>query len=221
MRPLLGFTLLNVAFAGALKEAVYEEHHVSLKGREAALQNVSATSGATQAGKISGMYLVEFADGHVSSHLPKTSATLLILVKDNISFYASLHTNGIMTTARMGLNYSLFQGASFRINDIARENNHASRIAAMPTVKQMWPLRNYSIPDIQRKNVMFNVNGTVTSIEDASNPEADAASRKDTYSPHVMTQVDRLRAKGSTFMAPPNPHPTNSLICWTCLAKEE
>lgn len=142
----------------------------------------------------------------------RPSGTLLTLVKDNTSFYASLHTNGIMTTARMGLNYSLFQGASFRINDIARENNHVSRIAAMPTVKQMWPLRNYSIPDIQRKNVMFNVNGTITSIEDVSNFGADDASRKDAYSPHVMTQVDRLRARGSTLMAPPNPHPPNFCV---------
>lgn len=223
MRRILGFVLLTVAFAGALKDAVDEEHHVFLKGREAALQNVSATSGAmiTQAGIISGMYLVEFADGHVSSHLPKASGTLLMLVKDNTSFYASLHTNGIMTTARMGLNYSLFQGASFRINDIARENNHASRIAAMPTVKQMWPLRNYSIPDIQRKNVMFNANGTITSIEDASNSGADDASRKDTYSPHVMTQVDRLRAKGSTLIAPPLPHTPSFciLLDMTCEGK--
>lgn len=122
----------------------------------------------------------------------------------------------------MGLNYSLFQGASFWINEIARENKHASKIAAMPTVKQMWPLRNYSIPDIQRKNVMFNVNGTITSVEDASDFGAIDAFRKDTYSPHVMTQIDRLRAKGSTFVAPPNPHyPQNFAFFWTGLVKQQ
>lgn len=203
MRPILGFVLLSAAFAGALTPNVREEHHAFLKGREATLQNISATNGSTQAAEIiSGMYLVEFADGHVSSDLHKANGILLTLVQDNTSFYASLHTNGIMTTARMGLNYSLFQGASFRINDFARENNHASRIAAMPAVKQMWPLRNYSIPDIQHKNVMFNPNGTITSIEDPTIMEADASSRKDTYSTHVMTQVDRLRAEGSMSIFP-------------------
>lgn len=219
MRPILGLALLNAALAGAFKPDAREEQHAFVQGREATFQNVSAASGSAQAaGIISGMYLVEFADGHVSSHLPKTPVTVLTMVKDNTSFYANLETNGIMTTARMGLNYSLFQGASFRINDIARENNHASRIAAMPAVKQMWPLRNYSVPDIQRKNVMFNPNGTITSVEDPTNLGAEASSRKDKYSTHVMTQVDRLRAEGSTSTVP-SLHQV-PFFYWTYFAEE-
>lgn len=121
------------------------------------------------------------------------------MVKDNTSFYTSLHSNGIMTTPRMGLNYSLFRGASFRINDIVREHNHASMIAAMSAVKQMWPLSNYTIPEIQRKNAMPNPNGTITRLEYTHNYDEDAASKKDTLSTHVMTQVDKLRAEGSMF----------------------
>ncbi|KAJ4423842.1 hypothetical protein N0V82_001426 [Gnomoniopsis sp. IMI 355080] len=121
-------------------------------------------------------------------------ANSLTLIKDNTSFYTSLHAGGIMTTPRMGLNYSLFRGASFEINDISLELNHVSKIAAMSTVKQMWPLRNYTIPEIQRRNTMLKPNGTISHI--GGNPQFDDASKKDTFSTHAMTQVDKLRAEG-------------------------
>lgn len=80
MRLILIFELLNAALAGALKDAVHEKHHAFLKGRETTLQNMSATMGATQAAEIiPGAYLIEFADGHVSSHQLKAPDTLLTL----------------------------------------------------------------------------------------------------------------------------------------------
>lgn len=124
---------------------------------------------------------------------------LIILTQDDASFYTSLESNGIMTTPRMGLNYTLFRGASFRIKDVVQEHNHASMIAAMSTVKQIWPIRNYTVPEIQRKNIMSNPSGAITHIEDMPVANEDAATKRDTFSTHAMTQVDKLRREGSTF----------------------
>lgn len=136
------------------------------------------------------------------------------MVKDNTSFYASLDAGGIMTTPRMGLNYSLFQGASFRVNDVSRERDHASKIAAMSTVKQMWPLRNYTIPEIQYTNLMYNPNGSINYVDDTFNSGVYAASKQDTFSTHAMTQVDKLRAEGCklNILVPGQGSPT-----FTCL----
>ncbi|KAJ4393102.1 hypothetical protein N0V93_002309 [Gnomoniopsis smithogilvyi] len=191
--------LLGMASAQARKDAMHDEHHMFLDGPEAALQNFSeAMNVSRDVNIIPGVYLVEFADGYVGSPHHSLLVATLTLIKDNTSFYTSLHAGGVMTTSRMVLNYTLFQGASFRINDISLERTHASKIATMSTVKQMWPLRNYTIPEIQRKNLVFNPNGTIDSIGDNAIPDADTVSRRDTFSTHAMTQVDKLRAEGIT-----------------------
>lgn len=211
MRSTLGFAaLLGIALVGARKKKDFDGFRTVLDKAAAIHRNTSTGPDSSRDGNIiSGMYLVEFADGHVGSHLLHilSSRLLLISVKDNTSFYTSLHANGIGTTPRMGLNYSLFQGASFRINDIVREHSHASLIAAMSTVKQMWPLRNYTIPDIQRRNVMSNPDGSLDRLEDSMNSNEDVSFGKDTFSTHVMTQVDKLHADGSMFMLCPLQNP--------------
>ncbi|CAN8097841.1 unnamed protein product [Discula destructiva] len=137
--------------------------------------------GAMNSSVIPGMYLVEFSDGH-----------------DNTSFFASLQASGFFPTPRMNLNHTLFKGASFRINnDAGRGDQQVSMIAAMPAVKTVWPLRNYSIPDVRRRNFMMNPNATIAMLEDAHITNEEAKTR-DTFSTHVMTQVDRLHAQGNT-----------------------
>lgn len=133
---------------------------------------------------------------------------MLTSLKDNASFFNSLHASGIFPTPRMSLNYTLFQGASFRVHDhLVQEHKQVSMISAMPAVKQMWPLRNYSVPDIGRRNVMMNPNGTITMFDDmtvTNEHVADGKSKKkDTFSTHVMTQVDKLHAEGSTLNTQP------------------
>ena len=91
----------------------------------------------------------------------------------------------------MNLSFNLFQGASFTIKNLPNERNHAVKISALPAVKQMWPVRIYPIPDIQRVNTVKNVNGP---IEVLSNNETRR--KQDTFSPHRMTQIDRLHAAG-------------------------
>ncbi|ROW01254.1 hypothetical protein VMCG_05990 [Cytospora schulzeri] len=121
-------------------------------------------------------YIVEFAENH-----------------DHISFYGSLRANGIDVSQRMNLSFHLFKGLSFTINDLVSEPKHASKIAALPAVKQMWPVRTYSVPKIQRLNTPKNPNGAIEIL-----PNDETRGGKDNFSPHVMTQVDHLHAAGYT-----------------------
>lgn len=118
---------------------------------------------------------------------------LLTSDKDSLSFYDSLEANGIGVSQRMNLSFTLFRGVSFTIKDFSSKRSHASKIMALPAVKQMWPVRTYPVPEAQRMNNVRNPNG---SIETLSNNENK--SEKDTYAPHQMTQVDRLHAAGYT-----------------------
>lgn len=92
----------------------------------------------------------------------------------------------------MNLSHSVFRGASFKINGQGREMMHASKISAMPAVKQLWPLRNYTLPQVQHRNAMANPHGAIISINQTSGI-------KDIWSTHSMTQVDRLHAKGRKY----------------------
>lgn len=93
----------------------------------------------------------------------------------------------------MNLSFTLFRGVSFNINDLISEPKHTSKIAALPAVKQMWPVRTYSVPQVQRKNTVQNPNGPIEVL-----PNDKSESSHDAYSPHVMTQVDHLHAAGYT-----------------------
>ena len=41
----------------------------------------------------------------------------------------------------MDLSYDLFEGVSFKLDNLASEDEVAMQIAAMPEIKQMWPVR--------------------------------------------------------------------------------
>lgn len=113
--------------------------------------------------------------------------------QDNVSFYNGLYGSGIEAAPRMLLNSSVFRGASFKINGLGREITHASMISTMPAVKSLWPLRNYSIPELQHKNTMANPHGHIFTAE-------EDATTADNFSTHVMTQVNQLQAKGCKFI---------------------
>lgn len=93
----------------------------------------------------------------------------------------------------MQFDYKLFKGASIQFHDTETAEERADRLASLPSVKQLWPVRLYRIPNPR--------------IEWTGNPDQDyAVSKKrdinetmeDVFSPHVMTQVDKLRANGVT-----------------------
>lgn len=79
---------------------------------------------------------------------------------------------------------------SIQFDDVESAEDLATKMASLPVVKNMWPVKVYGIPTPR--------------IEWTATPGMKAPLQKrgandtDTFSPHVMTQVDKLRAKGVT-----------------------
>ncbi|KAG6112642.1 hypothetical protein E4U14_001966 [Claviceps sp. LM454 group G7] len=119
------------------------------------------------ANTIPGAYIVELEDGHDHA-----------AVLDHVSGEAS---------TRMTFDYKLFQGLSLQFHDVTGAEQRSKKLAAMPAVKQMWPVRLVSAKSVTKA---ASLNSKVV-MRDGTLP-------KDTFAPHVMTQVDRLRAKGIT-----------------------
>ncbi|KAG5958438.1 hypothetical protein E4U58_005366 [Claviceps cyperi] len=116
---------------------------------------------------IPGAYIVELKDGH--NHA---------VVLDHIGSEAS---------TRMTFDYKLFRGLSLQFHNVAGAEKRSQEIAAMPAVKQVWPVGLISAKSVTKA-------ASLTSevvMRDGTLP-------RDTFAPHVMTQVDRLRAKGIT-----------------------
>lgn len=87
----------------------------------------------------------------------------------------------------MTLNYKLFKGVSVQMHDVQNAEEKASILAGHPAVKAVWPVTVYPGP----KPAAVSVNkGLVAKSSSA------AASKVDNFTPHVMTQVNKLRAKG-------------------------
>ncbi|KAK7742320.1 hypothetical protein SLS53_004465 [Cytospora paraplurivora] len=123
----------------------------------------------------------------------ETTTPYRVLISSNSQTAISLETDGIGVSQRMNLSFKLFEGVSFTINDLATERKHASKISALPAVKHMWPVRIQPVPQVQRKNTVMNPTGPIEVISSDG-----SGRRKDPYSPHAMTQVDRLHAAGYT-----------------------
>ncbi|KAG6223399.1 hypothetical protein E4U34_000938 [Claviceps purpurea] len=136
---------------------------------------VAAYAAVAVANSIPGAYIVELEDGHDHA-----------AVLDHISDEAS---------TRMAFDHKHFRGLSFQFHNVAGAEQRSKEIAAMSAVKQMWPVRVLSANMATKARVVgASVNSEVV--------KRDGTLPKDTFAPHVMTQVDRLRAKGITGKGP-------------------
>ncbi|KAG5986102.1 hypothetical protein E4U52_000582, partial [Claviceps spartinae] len=132
----------------------------------------AAYAAVAVANTIPGAYIVELEDGHDHA-----------AVLDHVSGEAS---------TRMTLDYKHFRGFSFQYHDVTDAAQRSKAIAAMPAVKQMWPVRLLSAKTATKAAPLnIKVLNSKVVMRDGTLP-------KDTFAPHVMTQVDRLRAKGIT-----------------------
>jgi subtilisin family serine protease len=141
------------------------------------LAAATAVSARPNAGKaalrtVPGAFIFEFDDAEDSSEV--------------------MGTLSVEGTTRQTFNYELFKGVSVQLDDLEKAEEKAMRMAAMPAVKNMWPVQIISRP-----------NPIVEWIGAPTSDNLPAMLRKrdnetDTFSPHVMTQVDKLRAEGIT-----------------------
>lgn len=95
----------------------------------------------------------------------------------------------------MQYNYKLFKGASIQFTDVDNAEDISARMAMLPGIKKRWPVQVFSIP---KPEVHWTgTPGTdYTAIKKRGFEERDLAN--DTFSPHVMTQIDKLRDEGVT-----------------------
>ncbi|POR31406.1 Minor extracellular protease vpr, partial [Tolypocladium paradoxum] len=123
---------------------------------------------------VPGAFIFELQDGH-----------------DPNALYNAVQKEG---TTRMRLDYELFKGVSVQLHDVEKADQTAAKIAALPDVKNVWPLRLYDMPNPRVEWTGSNPKEHFGDVE----RRAAAHDTNDTFSPHVMTQVDKLRAEGYT-----------------------
>ncbi|KAI1763358.1 subtilisin-like protein [Hypoxylon sp. FL1150] len=113
--------------------------------------------------------------------------------QDIDSFYGDLAAANVEAEKRLDLSYSLFKGLSFRLKNVSQNDSDvaAQMISDMPKVRKVWPIRVRNVPEDE---VVWVGNGADASVALKRRQE----SANDTFSPHVMTQVDKLRAEGFT-----------------------
>ncbi|KAI1416374.1 subtilisin-like protein [Hypoxylon sp. FL1857] len=124
---------------------------------------------------VPGAYIVELHDDH-----------------DVASFYSDLRASNLEVDPRLDLSHPLFNGCSFRLRDTSSNHaNVAAKISDMSKVRKIWPVR-------QRRISSSVVSVTSDDKVDGLNLEKRGKHENDTFSPHVMTQVDKLHAKSIT-----------------------
>lgn len=155
--------------------------------------------GATRFGNssspfIPGRYLVEFEDNtSVSlgiSLFRFRTGLLTMCCQTSYSFFSTLADNSIAATPLITLDYSLFKGASFSLGSDINEKATLQTILSLPSVKSVYPVRAYSIPEIS--GFIPRESRTLSATIDSKLSDTTP----DTFSPHVMTGVDKLRAEG-------------------------
>ena len=92
-------------------------------------------------------------------------------------------------TKRMDLNFKLFKGVSIKFKDVETAEESAAQLAESPAVKNVWQVKLFPSP----QHTVHSTGGVAGNALSRRQAGGD-----DTFSPHVMTQVDQLRAKGIT-----------------------
>lgn len=113
----------------------------------------------------------------------------IVEYEDGVDIDAELSSVQDVASTRMKLDYKLFKGASIRFHDEDTANDQADLLGTKPAVKKMWPVRLYNVP----KHTVHWVAGDDAHDEDAAETRQ---APEDTFSPHVMTQVNQLRDQG-------------------------
>jgi subtilisin family serine protease len=115
------------------------------------------------------------------------ASLIWIDLQDTSTVYSKLDGDA---DTRMKLDFSLFKGVSIQFKDPLTADEKAANLNALPAVRAMYPVKTYSIP---KPEVVWTAEAGRDYI-DLKRRQAGA----DTFSTHVMTQVDKLRSEGFT-----------------------
>ncbi|KAM4057334.1 subtilase family protein [Hirsutella rhossiliensis] len=144
----------------------------------AAASSVLAATDAPAQDIVPGAYIIEIKEGQ----------------QDPRAVYNAVEKEG---KTRLKLDFELFKGVSVQMDDVKKAPKKAAEIANMPAVKNMWPVRLYNMPNPKVEWIGTTPRGPAGVVAErraVGHPNKTG----DSFSPHTMTQVDRLRAKGIT-----------------------
>lgn len=101
---------------------------------------------------------------------------------------------------RMRLDFDLFKAVSVQLHNVDKAEEKAAILGALPQVKSVYPVTLYKRPEPKIEWIAQHGSSTMqkAALASRTNGPDGAHADTDTYSPHVMTQVDKLRAKGIT-----------------------
>jgi subtilisin family serine protease len=117
---------------------------------------------------VPGAYIVEYEEDQDSNALV-----------NNLGGKASL---------RKDLRFKLFKGASIQFKDTKNADKMAAKVATMPKVKAVYPVRRYPVPH----HVVHSTGDAVQAVL------SKRQEGNDTFSTHLMTQVNQFRDSGVT-----------------------
>ncbi|RWA05934.1 hypothetical protein EKO27_g9166 [Xylaria grammica] len=124
----------------------------------------------SEAKHLTGSYVIEFEDS-----------------KDASDFFTRI---GSKAKTRMNFDSSIFKGVSIQFHDTETAEEEAAALADLSSVKRVWPNRIYDLP---KDEIVWTGKSKDASI---AHNNVKRQLSNDTFSPHLMTQVDKLRAKG-------------------------
>lgn len=93
----------------------------------------------------------------------------------------------------MEFDYKLFKGASIQFKDHKTAEQQVARLKALGAVLNVWPKQIYTLPDELQwagREGLGSASGGIA--------KRGFKNETTTDSPHIMTQVDKLRAEGVT-----------------------
>ncbi|KAI1828270.1 peptidase S8/S53 domain-containing protein [Xylaria intraflava] len=125
-----------------------------------------------EANHLAGSYVVELEDS-----------------EDASGFYGRI---GSKAETRMNFNSSLFRGVSIQFKNVDSAEEEAAALANLTSVKRVWRNRLYELP--KDEIIWTGKDKDANLIHTNVKRQSDS----DSFTPHIMTQVDKLRAKGIT-----------------------
>ncbi|KAI9148487.1 Minor extracellular protease vpr [Paramyrothecium foliicola] len=145
---------------------------VAVEVRDWLSKEFAATIPVFELTSVPGAYIIEFEDG-----------------LDIESFRLQ---NGPEFEMRVMLNYKLFNGLSIQLRNVETAQEMVGQLSNLSTVKNVWPVRLISRPDPE---VIWT--GTLDEMKQHGSKSQDI-NNTEPYSPHAMSQIDRLHAEGIT-----------------------
>ncbi|KAL3959629.1 hypothetical protein ACCO45_004746 [Purpureocillium lilacinum] len=119
-------------------------------------------------------------------------------VEDGHDTGAVIQQVGSHGTTRMKLNFKHFKGVSVQLHDLKKEKDTVARLASAPSIKNVWPIEIHDLPKVADGKVLTANDWNIKDGDHSQLQKRNIMNETDVWPPHIMTQVDKLRAKGIT-----------------------